>query len=217
MFKKILMSLSLILAIVIAPVAFVGCNKTVIKSATGHPDDLVGLYIFDTINLKINGVNALIRDISTDEEIANKPDGWTVVDQETLHGNKWFDIKVLFQLVKEESGVYLNKDGTIDFNIEESSTIKPEGEIDLYEYKDMLTDRTWFSSGDTIYVTGNFSIESQKNEDVHVFDNSVCICFEIVGKNLRTQITIKYGPLDEETQEYTLEEDYTFILHRANY
>ena len=220
MIRKILISLTLMLAVVLMPITLVGCKKTTVQktSAADCPDELVGLYLFDTINLVYNGKNTKIIEMMKEEE--ETPAGWDRVNQENLHADKWFDMRLLFQLAKEECGVYLNKDGTIDFNIDENSNHHTEDEIDLSKYKDMLQDRTWFAKDGKVYVTGEFSLESTKEGptkgDTHVFDNSVSISFDIVGKNLKTRILINYG-YDSETETYAYTEDYTFILHRAAY
>ena len=213
MLKKLMISLALVLCIAIAPMCFVGCKTKSTPRATTA--SVAGLYIFDEIDLKINGNTKYIRDTLSDEEIASHTES-ELVDLENLHAAKLYGMKMVLYFVVEEIGAYLYKNGTVEFNFSDYvAPAEDSDEPDLSEFGKMLEDATWLVNNNKVYVTGIYTQKTEKTSIERIFDNSLSIVLTVVGKNLEIKFSLNDN-YDDDLKKYTYTEDYTFVLHRSN-
>ena len=209
MFKKLVTALPLILALLISPLVLSGCSKKNVADTT------YGLYVFDQVDIKVNGETKLLRDTLTPEEVASHSES-EMVWLEDLKAADLYDMKIILYFVVEEIGAFLNKDGTFDFNMEDyTAPTEDDNAPDLSKYENLIEGATWFKNGKNVYVNGLFTFKMSETGAERVFDNSVCLCFNIVGKDLQINFTYN-DEYDETTSEYGHSEEYLFTLHKVN-
>lgn len=211
MLKKFVISFAIILSIAIAPLCFVGCKG----GSKNDNSKYTGLYVFDEINLKVNGQTKYVSETLSDDEIAAH-DPSELVELESLHAAKLYGMKMVLYFVVEEIGAYLKNDGTLEFNFSDYvAPAEDADEPDLSQFGKMLEDATWFAHNNKIYINGLYTQKTEEKGIERIFDNSLSICCTIVGKNLELKFSLRDN-YNDDTQDYTYTEDYTFVLHRSN-